>query len=77
MGLNPFKDFAIAFAGGQLLQKRFGIKTQELDQVLVGAGIVFVLAVFLGEGRPALVEHAGQDDEAAQADMKTAWWTLS
>ncbi len=57
MGLDPFKDFAVTFAGGQLLQKGFGIKTQEPDQMLVGAGIVFVLAVFLGEGRPALVER--------------------
>jgi len=72
MGLNPFKDFPVAFAGGQLLQKSFGSKTQEPDQVLVRAGIVFVLAVFLGKCRPALVEHPRQNDVVAQTNAKAS-----
>src|SRR6266436_3491613 len=76
MGLDPFKDLSVAFAGGQLLQKRFGIKTQEPDQVLVGAAVIIVFAVFLGKGRPALVEHARQQGVSAQPASRTARRTL-
>jgi hypothetical protein len=40
--------------------------------VLVRAGIVFVLAVFLGKGRPALVEHPRQNDVVAQTNAKAS-----
>jgi len=45
--------------------------------VLVGAGVITVFAVFPGEGRPALVEHAGQNHIVAQANAKTPGWALS
>src|SRR6267143_168959 len=73
MGLDPSEDFPVALSSGQLLQKGFGIETEKLDQVLVSRRIVVVLAIFLGEGCPAFVKHSGEDDEAAQADMKAAW----
>src|SRR5882724_12063417 len=52
---HPFEDFSVAFSFSQFLQKSFGIETKKPDKVLVRAGIVFVFAIFLGEGRSALV----------------------
>jgi hypothetical protein len=72
MGLDPSEYFPVALSSGQLLQKGFGIETEEPDKVLVRVGIVFVFAILLHEGCPAFVKHSGQDDEAAQADMKAA-----
>ena len=72
MGLDPSQDFPVALSRGKLLQKGFGIETKKSDKVLVSRRIVVVLAIFLREGRPAFVEHSGQDDEAAQAHMKAA-----
>ena len=72
VGLDPSEYFPVALSSGQLLQKGFGIETEKPDKVLVRVGIVFVFAILLHKGRPAFVEHAGQDDEAAQANMKTA-----
>jgi hypothetical protein len=72
MGLDPSEDFPVAFSFCQFLQESFGIEAEKPDQVLVRAGIVFVFAILPGERRPALVEHSGKDDQAAQADMKTA-----
>ena len=53
------------------------IESKKPDKVLVRAGIVFVFAVFPGEGRPALVEHPGQNDVAAQTDAKAPWRAFS
>jgi hypothetical protein len=72
MGLNPSEDFPVALSGAKLLQKGFGIETEKSDKVLVSRRIVVVLAILLGEGCPAFVKHSGQDDEAAQANMKAA-----
>lgn len=72
MGLDPSEDFSVALSSAKLFQKSVGIETEKSDKVLVSRRIVVVLAIFLHDGRPAFVEHAGQDDEAAQADMKTA-----
>src|SRR6267378_5542200 len=73
---HPFEDFPVTFSFSQFLQKSFGIETKKSDKVLVRAGIVFVFAIFLGERRPAFVEHAGQDDQTAQANMEAARWAL-
>jgi hypothetical protein len=48
-----------------------------LHQVLVGWGIVYIFAILPGQGRPALVEHAGQNHIVAQANAKTPGWALS
>jgi hypothetical protein len=72
MGLNPSEDFPVALSSAKLFQKGFGIETEKPDKVLVSRRIVVVLAIFLDEDRPAFVEHSGQDDKAAEADMKTA-----
>ncbi len=45
--------------------------------MLVRAGIVFVIAVFLGKGRPALVEHPRQNDVVAQTNAKAPGRALS
>src|SRR5882672_2378265 len=74
---HPFEDFPVAFSFSQFLQKSFGIETKKPDKVLVRAGIIFVFAIHPGEGRPAFVEHAGQDDQTAQANMEAARWALS
>src|SRR5712664_1174656 len=66
VGLDPSEDFPVALSRGQLLQKGFGIETEKLDKVLVSRRIVVVLSILLHEGRPALVKHARQDDEAAE-----------
>jgi len=72
MGLDPSEDFPVALSSAKLFQKSVGIETEKSDEVLVSGRIVVVLAILLRECRPAFVEHSGQDDEAAQADMKTA-----
>ena len=41
MGLDPFKYFAVAFAGRQFLEQGTGFKTKKLHQALVGCGIVY------------------------------------
>ena len=53
------------------------IESKKPDKVLVRAGIVFVLAVFLGKGRPALVEHPCQNDVVAQTNAKAPGRALS
>ena len=77
MSLNPFKDFPVALSFGQFLQKGFSIETKEPDKVLVRAGIVFVFAVLPGQGRPALIEHPGQNDVVAQTNAKAPGRALS
>jgi hypothetical protein len=77
MGLNPFEDFPVTFAGCQFLQQGIGIEAKKFHQVLVGYGIVYVLAVFLRESRPALVEHAGQNHVVAQTNAKAPGRALS
>ena len=77
MGLNPFEHFPVTFAGCQLLQQSIGIEAKKLHQALVGWGIVYVLAVFLRERRPALVEHAGQNHVVAQTNAKAPGRALS
>src|SRR6267143_7088012 len=47
MSLNPSEDFPVALSSGQLFQKSVGIETEKSDKVLVRAGIVVVLAIFL------------------------------
>src|ERR1041385_8179638 len=76
MGLDPFKYLPVAFAGCQLLQQGIGIKAKKLHQALVGCAIVVILAVFLRESRPALVEHAGQNHVVAQTNAKAPRWAL-
>ena len=65
MGINPFEHFPVTFAGCQFVQQGIRIKTKKLHQLLIGRGIVCIFAILPGEGRPALVKHARQDDEAA------------
>ncbi len=77
MGLDPCKYFPVAFAGRQFLEQGIRIKTKKLHQSLIGWGIVFILAVFPGEGRPALVEHAGQNHGVAPTNAKTSGQALS
>ena len=77
MGLNPFEHFPVTFAGCQFLQQGIGIKAKKLHQALVGCAIVVILAVFLRESRPALVEHAGQNHVVAQTNAKAPRWALS
>jgi hypothetical protein len=77
MGLNPFEHFPVTFAGCQFLQQDIGIETKKLHQALVGRGIVYVLAVFLRESCPALVEHAGQNHIVAQTNAKAPGRALS
>jgi hypothetical protein len=77
MGLDPFKYFPVAFAGRQFLEQGIRVKTKKLHQALIGCGIVFILAVFPGEGRPALVEHAGQNHVVAQTNAKAPGRALS
>src|SRR6266404_5107751 len=64
------------FPAASLFEEAFGIETEKPDNMLVRAGIVVVLSILLHEGRPALVKHARQDDEAAEPDVKTARWAL-
>jgi len=77
MGLDPFKDFPVAFAGRQFLQQGIAIEPKKLHQALVGWRIVYVLAVFPRESRPALVEHACQNHVVAQTNAKAPGWALS
>jgi len=53
-----------------LIEKKF-------HQVLVGRGIVYIFAILPGEGRPALVEHAGQNHVVAQTNAKAPGRALS
>jgi hypothetical protein len=77
MGLNPFEDFPVTFAGCQFLQQGIGIEAKKLHQALVGWGIVNIFAILPGEGRPALVEHACQNHVVAQTNAKAPGWALS
>jgi hypothetical protein len=77
MGLNPFEHFPVTFAGCQFLQQGIGIEAKKLHQVLVGWGIVYIFAILPGQGRPALVEHAGQNHVVAQTNAKAPGWALS
>src|ERR1044071_8634646 len=77
MGLNPFENFPVTLAGRQFLQQGIGIEAKKLHQALVGCGIVVILAIFLCEGSPALVEHADQNHIVAQTNAKAPRWALS
>ena len=76
-GPEPIRGFPITFAGCQFLQQGIGIEAKKLHQPLVGCGIVYIFAVLPGEGRPALVEHAGQNHVVAQANAKAPGRALS
>jgi hypothetical protein len=65
------------FAGCQFLQQGIGIEAKKLHQALVGWGIVYIFAIFPGECRPALVEHACQNHVIAQTNAKAPGWALS
>ncbi len=69
---DPGKDFAVAFAGSQLLEQGVGIESEKADEGMVGRGVVVVLAVLLGELGASLVEHPGKDGETAEAGMGAA-----
>jgi hypothetical protein len=60
IGVDPFKDFTVAFPGRQLLRKGFEIEPEEPDEVLVGRRVVIVFAVFPGELCATFVENARQ-----------------
>jgi hypothetical protein len=77
MGLNPFEDFPVTFAGCQFLQQGIGIEAKKLHQALVGWGIVYIFAILPGEGSPALVEHTCQNHVVAQANAKAPGRALS
>ena len=77
MGLNPFEHFPVTFAACQFLQQGIGIEAKKLHQALVGCAIVMIFAILPGEGRPALVEHAGQNHVVAQTNAKAPRWALS
>jgi hypothetical protein len=72
MSLYPSEDFPVALSSAKLFQKCVGIETEKSDKMLVSRRIVIVIAILLHEGRPALVKHSGQDDQAAEADVKAA-----
>jgi hypothetical protein len=76
VGGDPLEDLTISLAGLELLQERLGIDAGKFDEVLIKRAVVVILAVGSGDGRTALVEHAGKDDIAAEADAGTAGRTL-
>ena len=74
--LNPLQDFGVALAGRKLLLKRVGLHADEAEESLVHRAGVMVFAVFAGDRRAALIEHARQNDKAAEPHPRAAGRTL-
>ena len=70
--LDPFKDFPVAFSGGQFLFQCFRIDAREFKKMLIKWAGVMILAVFAIDLGAAFVEAARKDDIPAEADARTA-----
>ena len=57
--LNPFEDFAVAFAFGEFLFQHFGINARKLEETLVQGTSVMIFTMLAGDSRTAFVEHSG------------------
>src|SRR5262249_28849314 len=69
---NPFQNFAVAFAGFELLAQRFGISAGEVEEALIERTVVMILAVLAGDFSAALVEATRQQCVAGEPDARTA-----
>jgi hypothetical protein len=76
-GIDPFEDFAIAFACGELFAQRGGVEAEVVEDVLIVRGVVIIFSVDAGDGRAAFVEHARQKRVAAEPAAPAAGWTKS
>jgi hypothetical protein len=65
--VNPLENFAVAFAGCELLAQRFRIEAEEIDDVLVERTVVMELAAHPGDFGAAFIEHTRQDCVSAKA----------
>ncbi len=74
--LNPLQDLGVALSGRKLLLKRVRVYADEAEEALVHRAGVMIFAVFAGDRRAALIEHARQNDEAAEPHPRAAGRTL-
>lgn len=72
IGLYPGEKRPVSQPSGDLRFQNFGINAGELKKPLVHGTIVMIFAGNTGDFRPALVEHAREDDVAAETDTRTA-----
>ena len=73
---DPSEDFTVAFPGSELLEHGSRIEAKEVDDVLVERSVVIKFAVPAHDGGATFVEHAWQDDVAAEATTWAARRTL-
>src|SRR4029079_16514460 len=73
---DPCENFAVAFAGGELLFQGVRVDSEEFERTLVERTGVMVIAVFSGDGGASFVEHARQQSVSAEANAQTSWWAL-
>lgn len=62
--------------GSQCGHKLLRVNANAVEEVLLQRAVVMIFAVLAGERGAALVEHARQQDEAAEASARTAGRTL-
>ena len=74
VGFDPFENFAVALAFGDLGLECIGINTGEPQEALVNRAGVVVFAVLAGNFRAAFVQHPWKDHVAAKAGAATAGW---
>src|SRR5205085_3264320 len=72
VGVDPFENFAIAFAGGELFAQRGDIKPKEIDDVLIEGRVVIELAVETGDVGAAFIDQPGKDGVTAETTARAA-----
>ena len=70
VGGNPVENLAVAFALLQLGEQFLRIDAGEVKDVLIERAVEVILAAFAGDFGSAFVQHAGQQDIAAETGAR-------
>ena len=74
--IHPFKNFAVAFSGSQLLFQCGEVEAEEILDVLVEWRVVSEFAVTAGDGGAAFIQQPRQNHVAAETAVRAARRTL-
>jgi hypothetical protein len=64
--IDPFKNFPISFSKRQLLFQSGGVDSDKAQELLIKGTIEVEFSDFPGKGRPAFIEHPGQNNVTAK-----------
>src|SRR5438270_8045591 len=73
VGLDPFEDFAVAFAGGELLAQSREIEAQEVLEMLVDRSVIGELTIRPRNCGPPFIEQACESDIPPDSATWAAW----